>query len=397
VSARLVMLVDVPPPLADAVASAFDEHEAARLLPVNGGGNAITLAHGDPPELVVLGPSMDWNDVIRVVEELRGHAVLSHTVSLALVPASAVDFLAAGFAAGLGDAVPAPHPPALVRERVRALLDARRARLLLARQDAELKRLRESQQGITDHLATVLTELMEAHEPGSSGRSQRMADLAMRVAARFEVPETLQRDLWLAARMCDLGHLAAANASCLLPGAPAHEAWSHAPLTAALLARFPGFEGASELVHSIGENWDGTGHPDRFMQGQIPLRSRILRVLHDFFAAIEAGRSRGLDADSVLERMAERAGTLYDPMVLIELRAELEGLTGDRLRGDRRLVPVPELEPGMVLAEDLHADSGVKLLARGTTLSAAALEFLQRRHRAEPILHPAVVKQANAA
>jgi response regulator RpfG family c-di-GMP phosphodiesterase len=391
---RTVLLVDLPYGLHDAVASAFDDDDPARLVPASGPMAAITLAHSERPELLVLGPSLGWEGVLQVLEELRGDARTRECATLALMPSAAADFLAATFAAGLDDALLEPHASALVRARVRALLQARGSRRATHRQESELARLRGALEGITDHLVSVLVDLMDAHEPGANGRSQRMAGLATRIAERFEVPEPLVRDLWLAARLCDLGHLAAPATDSPPPVSPEHDAWSHAPLTAALLVRFPGFEGASEVVYSIGENWDGTGHPDHFLQGQIPLRSRILRVLHDFFAAIDAGHARGTDADAVLERMGDRAGTLYDPMVIVELRAVLEGLTGDRLRGDTRLVPVPELEEGMVLAEDLYADSGVKLLARGTTLGSAALEFIQRRHRAEPILHAAVVRLA---
>jgi response regulator RpfG family c-di-GMP phosphodiesterase len=390
----VVVLVDLPPAVHDAVASAFEDDDAVRLVPTTGVLAAITLAHSERPDLMVLGPSLGWEGVLHVLEELRADTARRDCVTLALMPAPAADFLAAAFAAGLGDALLEPHAPALVRTRVLALLQGRATRRALHRQESELARLRAALEGITDHLVSVLVDLMDAHEPGANGRSQRMASLASRIAERFEVPEPMVRDLWLAARLCDLGHLAAPATNAPPLTAAEHDAWAHAPLTAALLVRFPGFEGAAEIIHSIGENWDGTGHPDRFQQGQIPLRSRILRVLHDFFATIDAGQARGMDADTVLERMADRAGTLYDPMVMVELRAVLEGLTGDRLRGDTRLVPVPELEAGMVLAEDLCADSGVKLLARGTALTPAALEFLARRHRAEPILHAAVVRLA---
>ena len=45
----------------------------------------------------------------------------------------------------------------------------------------------------------------------------------------------------------------------------------------------------AELIGGIFENWDGTGHPDRLRQGQIPLRSRILRILIDYQGLLQSG------------------------------------------------------------------------------------------------------------
>jgi hypothetical protein len=50
----------------------------------------------------------------------------------------------------------------------------------------------------------------------------------------------------------------------------------------------------------------------------------------------------------------------------------------------------------MVLAEDLYTDAGLKLLSRGTELTPATLEIIQRRHRAEPILNGAAVRRPAA-
>jgi hypothetical protein len=57
---------------------------------------------------------------------------------------------------------------------------------------------------------------------------------------------------------------------------------------------------------------------------------------------------------------------------------------------------IDKLRVGMVLAEDLYTDSGVKLLTRGTAITPTALDTIRRRHRMEPILRGAVVQRAAA-
>jgi hypothetical protein len=90
--------------------------------------------------------------------------------------------------------------------------------------------------------------------------------------------------------------------------------------------------------------------------------------------------------------MSERAGTAYDPLVLVHLAAVVEGLQASGGAARSATIPISELREGMVLAEDLYTESGVKLLKRGTVLTAAALDTIRRRHRFEPILRGAAVR-----
>jgi hypothetical protein len=58
------------------------------------------------------------------------------------------------------------------------------------------------------------------------------------------------------------------------------------------------------------------------------------------------------------------------------------------------VLPVSELGAGMVLAEDLCTSSGIKLLARGTTLTRGTLDIIVQRHQADPILAGAWVERS---
>ena len=164
--------------------------------------------------------------------------------------------------------------------------------------------------------------------------------------------------------------------------------------TRALLQRVDGLREAGDLVGAIFENWDGSGFPSHLRQGQIPLRSRILRAIIDFTTALAA--SGDASVDQILDRLEEHRGTCYDPMVIVHLREMLASGPQGELRDSCLRLAVPDLQAGMVLAEDLCTDSGLKLLARGTRLSASALEIIWRRHRLEPLLEGATVLRQSA-
>ena len=116
----------------------------------------------------------------------------------------------------------------------------------------------------------------------------------------------------------------------------------------------------------------------------------------DYIAALEDPKAAMADAGSVLESMTGRAGTWYDPMVMVHLRALARGHSGDDWHRTRVMVPAEDLRVGMVLAEDLYTDSGIKLLSQGTMISSATLETILRRHRADPLLHGAAVLRRSA-
>jgi response regulator RpfG family c-di-GMP phosphodiesterase len=320
------------------------------------------------------------------------HADLDGVPVMLIVPAPDSVLEHEAIEAGAAGVIGVPIPSEVVRTSIGW---AERLRVLRQRARAAAQELELLKNGQGDHLNGVialLEHLIETALPGARDRGARIADLAGRLAERFSIPVVFRLDLERAARLHEIGRLACADLG--PPGAgPRPEAWPYAVATRALLEHVAGLEEVGDLVAGVYENWDGTGRPDHRLQGQIPLRSRVLRALIDFVAALEApGRS----PDRALAMLSEHAGTLYDPMVVTQLEALLQGGPDADWQGTRMLVPVAELRVGMVMAEDLYTNAGLKLVARDATLTPAALEAILRRHRAEPILHSAAVKRAAA-
>ena len=265
------------------------------------------------------------------------------------------------------------------RERLRMALLLGRARREAHDIGREVGRLREATSASVQRLTALLLGMLDRRYPGSTERAAHVAELSLQAAERFGVPEDMLPALDLSARLREVGRL-------VLPsgdggGSPAWQ-WSVTQATAQLLDPFPELAHAVELLSAVHENWDGTGHPGHLMSGQIPMRSRILRAAGDY---LQLRATLGTPPSQVLERMAEHAGTIYDPLVIVHLRTAIESAGSPATTATRVYLPIPELQAGMVLAEDLYTDSGMKLLSRSTVLSAAALEVILRRHAQEPM------------
>jgi len=287
---------------------------------------------------------------------------------------------------GADDLIEVPLAALALRPALR--FAARRARA--GRRDAaERDRLQHELDHEFDRTLQLLVDLEDTASPGSADRGRRVAALALAIAQRFEVPDSLHRDLEIASRLCGLGRLVdrpekRGTSPVGVEGSTVTNATRH------ILERVEAFRGAAEIIGSIHENWDGTGLPDHRLQGQIPLRSRILRATIDYLATVERGR---LTPTEVVAELMEHKGGRYDPLVIVHLEALITGEGHSVRHDDFQIVPIGALEPGMVLADDLYTAGGIKLLARGTRLGPTAIESILRRHRSEPIHHGATIRR----
>jgi hypothetical protein len=245
-----------------------------------------------------------------------------------------------------------------------------------------------------DQVVEMLETLLELARPGSVERGRRLAGSAVQLAERFEVPSIFVPDLALAARLHEVGSLA----DRLRAGAAIGDDWQSTILAKKVLEKVDEFRGAAAVVEALRENWDGSGHPGRLQRGEIPFRSRILRVLVDFYAELDhaALSGRPISAAEAAGRLSGHAGTWYDPVVVNQLEVSV-GASDETGVSARFVVPVSELAPGMVLAEDLCTSSGIKLLARGSTLTRGCLDIILQRHQSDPVITGAWVERANAS
>jgi response regulator RpfG family c-di-GMP phosphodiesterase len=389
-----ILFVGEDPAPTDAVRVQLAREPGVRVLLAPTISSGIEMARFTRPELILLGgPQVDAG-VFEPCRLLRAEPSLSFSTVLLITPPDAEELrraaLREGFDGFLNDPVQATELQLLLHMQLRL----RRAYDRLRTDGMELERLQKAAGKNLEQIVGLLACVVDMGRPGASGRGKRVGQLAHQLALRFGVPAMRLCDLQIAAQVHEIGWLVAGGA-----GADAAERallppWQRAVSTVALLNRVEGLAEAASLVRGLYENWDGTGFPDHLQQGQIPLRCRILRVVIDFMD--EAERLGDGSEEEVLLQLAGHAGTLYDPMVIVHFRAMHADPTAPALRVDRVVLPISELRVGMILAEDLCTESGLKLLAQGTRLSPAALNTILRRHLAEPLLQGAAVLRGAA-
>ena len=236
-----------------------------------------------------------------------------------------------------------------------------------------------------DQMVRLLVRMIDVQRPGAAERGRILAEGGRALAERFQVPAEFIADLERAAYLHEIGLAAEARTETSNWLSPADV--RSLIVANHLLGQVDALSPAAFLVAAIAENWDGSGFPDRLQRGQIPLRSRLLRVIIDYHVIREPEPGEKLTAEAATAAISLHSGTWYDPAVVaqftsIALHDEKEG----GAETGKWRVPVARLEPGMVLAEDLSTASGLKLVGSGATITAHIIDMVQQRDTVDPVI-----------
>lgn len=226
----------------------------------------------------------------------------------------------------------------------------------------------------------VLVDLLSVFDPKAFGQAQETREYALRIAGKLGIPSPW--DLGLAALLAPVGRMALplpiqSKLNWSEPLTPAEQAvFARIPESGArIVGNIPRLQPVARIIRYATKNFDGAGYPEDGVRGEeIPLESRILRVLTDFLEGLRMRRSKTV----VLEQLKLAKGA-YDPRVLgaLEELLQVQPPTPEGADPGRRLVTIRELTPGMCLVEDLCTPEGALVLAAGTRLAQIHLERLR--------------------
>ncbi len=380
-----ILLVDDDPTTLAHFKAVLEHEPALRVATAIHGKDGLARAREILPDLIISDYMMPEMDGFEFCQRVKQEPALEGCLFVVLSGFSDTSLKVRGLNLGVDDYLTKPIEIPELIARVRASLRIKRLQDELRHGKSELERLHGELGDSFDGLLHLLIHLVDLGLPGAADRGKRLTALSRQVGERFEVPIELLADLDLAAQLHEVGKVVDAAHHAL--GAPAQPDWHYAVVTASLLEQVARLRGAAELIGGMFENWDGTGMPNHFVSGQIPLRARILRIATDFYRLVDGdGRRGGLAPDAAIEVLKEHSGTWYDPLAVVHVESIVLDRPRSEWRTSRVQVGVDQLHEGMVLAADLSTSSGIKLLAKGATVTASMLDVIQRRHLADPII-----------
>lgn len=252
----------------------------------------------------------------------------------------------------------------------------------------------------------LLASLVEILDPDLGRHMRRVSQIVRQVGQAMSMSKLELDQLEMAGMIHDIGLLGQYK-----------ELWSkranqmddeetrffkeHPVVGSILLENVEKMAGVGELVLHHHEYVDGTGFPNGLKGSQIPLGSRILLAVADycsilagwprdlkklmgvarrnFNAEIWKGFSVSEDPEAIIEEAAQKklllgSGNKYDIQVVSALISTINK--------EKKILPAyvvdwQELEPGMILNEDLKHKDGRLLLNKGTRLRPSTIQSIK--------------------
>ena len=216
----------------------------------------------------------------------------------------------------------------------------------------------------------VLTEVLSLVSPQAFGKASRIRRLIQKLGGILQIPNPWLLDV--AAMLSQIGCVSIPDpilsklyAGGALPQEDRAIFERHPKIGRDLIRKIPRLEEASEIILHQNRRFDELNWPaDDGCGGPVSLGAQILKVALDY----EELESQGLSRSTAIERLSVRKGW-YDPRVL---QALLQ-MPDDEAQLTSHVIPIRELRPRMIMAEDLLNNSGVLLIRKGQETSGAML------------------------
>src|SRR5437899_8638093 len=209
-----------------------------------------------------------------------------------------------------------------------------------------IKELEEQHLAFRNSLICAFNQLLDLKDISTGVHSTRLAEWAIRVARKLNIPEEHMYQVEVAALLHDIGKIGVPDSILKKQGPLTAEERAlinrHPEYSWSILRLFPGLEEASLYALHHHESIDGTGYPAGLKGNDIPMVSRIICVI-DAFDAMVSNRCyrQGLPHSEAIARLLRSSGTQFDPGVV------------------QAFIPIAEQEAADVFA------------AAGTSMSAA--------------------------
>jgi response regulator RpfG family c-di-GMP phosphodiesterase len=167
---------------------------------------------------------------------------------------------------------------------------------------------------------------------------------------------------------------------------------SHPQLGSDLVAHIPRLESVAEIISYQEKHYNGEGFPRDEVSGEdIPAGARILKVALDFDKIAE-GKVSQIQAFEVIEKRID----LYDPKVVNALKRVVD----TTVVYERKELSLPDIRPGMKLAEGIKNVYGNLLLESGYEITVSFClhlkSFLERGLVKEPFTVIVPVQKENS-
>jgi response regulator RpfG family c-di-GMP phosphodiesterase len=276
-------------------------------------------------------------------------------------------------------------PLRMLHRKIRSLLRIKSIQAELESRNNELNRMNGILDKNIEERLALLIHVLDICMPGTRDRSGLAKEAAGYVSGGLSLPETEKKNVIIGAVLHEIGKVGLprellTKKSGGLSARERQDYQQHPVIGSMLVSTVAGLEEPARYIYSQLENFDGSGCPDKLMKEEIPVGSRILRAINLF----EELSKTGLSDEERVQNIHLASNKLLDPRVSFFF-VDFLVIRGRDFNSERRKVPIDQLLPGMIVAEDVYTCSGIKLLPKQIRLQQHMITVLAERNQFDAI------------
>ena len=381
-----ILLIDDEPTSRKLLAAYLAKYPSFEIFEAENGRDGFKLALEKLPDIIISDYYMPLIDGIELCQKIKSVPQLASAIFLLLTVEKDVASQEKAFEHGVDDYIEKTTPPLVLTSKINAFV---RLKQLQKEILVEKEKIAEAYEGLERNfreLTAILLKIVDLRVIGAADRAETAKNIARHICEKIDIPDEKKKRIIFGARVHEIGKI----------GLPDNLADKHmagiSPDEKTIFIQYPiigshiistisGFEEASMALRHQLENYDGSGTPDARMGEEISLGARILRSIVFQEEMIKAGRPK----DEILQEVRQAASKVLDPFVATSL-AEFIIESDEEFSRSKQKIHIEELQPGMVIADDVYAISGVKLLPKGIVIQEHMLSVLMERNNRDPII-----------
>ena len=294
----------------------------AEITCLNSGSKALVWLAENDPDLVLLDYRMPAPTGFDILRSMKADERLAKIPVIIVTGDIEAELECDGFMLGATDFIRKPFMPAVVRERVRRVLQYE---YLQDHLESEVKRQTNlANQRLSsiirlyNETAYALAKAVDAKDAYTSGHSERVAKYARMIAERSGATKEEQEEIYTIALLHDIGKIGVPieiiNKPARLTDGEYEIMKTHTTKGYSILRIIEEMPKLATGARSHHERFDGQGYPDHVAGEKIPKYARIISVA-DAYDAMTSRRSyrAAMPQARVRAEIAQGMGTQFDP------------------------------------------------------------------------------------
>ncbi|MCX7857609.1 MAG: HD domain-containing protein [Deltaproteobacteria bacterium] len=270
----------------------------------------------------------------------------------------------------------------LLEKRLINHIETQRLRLKVL----ELETVLEHKREVIKDFEELLLDILDLRVPGIKERALLSREIAEYLSQKIGLSEEEKEELVLAALLREIGKIGLPEEALnvkeddiMSEKIRLHR--SHALIGKKILSCLKVCPNVATLVGEQYERFDGEGFPQGLRGNQMSVKALILQAITFY----EEQLTRGFDREAILDSIHSASRRILEPTIASYI-AEYVLDKEIKLNGTILKVPIHELKPGMVIAEDLYSVNGTKILSKGSKITEHILMIIDERKNVDPII-----------